>query len=168
MSEDEQSDRNTVGNANKPKIEFSAEVIDFLDKHAQRGMFSCEAGGQLFARVDRSHWRVVSATGPRTNDMRSRLRFVMRRREAQLEIDQYFQQGLHYVGDWHTHPEGVPRPSKQDVRSMRKLLSTSEYELPGFLMLIVGNSGSASDWWLTLHSHGGGTTPIDLVASLDQ
>ena len=151
----------------KLRIEISSEVIDFLDKHAQRTWNSREAGGQLFATIKDLNWTIIRATGPHTNDVRSRFGFLLRRHEAQVEINLFFKEGLHYVGDWHTHPETTPKPSQQDCRSMQNLVSKSQYELPGLLMLIVGNSGVANDWWLSVHTLKGKSKPINFEAQVD-
>ena len=45
---------------------------------------------------------------------------------------------LHYVGDWHTHPEPQPRPSGTDTRSFWDMFRKSRHQLAGFVMIIVG------------------------------
>ena len=46
--------------------------------------------------------------------------------------------GLHFIGDWHTHPERLPRPSPSDVHSIRQAFKLSKHHLNGFVLLIAG------------------------------
>lgn len=97
-----------------------------------------EAGGQLFARFSDVEIRVERATGPRISDHRSRFGYVPDRRREQEEIDALHGRGLHFIGDWHTHPEPNPRPSTSDIRSIRQAVRDSKHHLNGFILLIAG------------------------------
>jgi len=55
------------------------------------------------------------------------------------------------VGDWHTHPEKTPTPSYQDQKSMKDMYLKSEHQLPGFVMIIIGN-GKTEDLWFSMHT----------------
>ena len=66
-----------------------------------------------------------------------------------------FKMGLHYVGDWHTHPEANPSPSGTDLSSMRERVILSGHQLPGFVMCIVGKSELPGSLWLSLHTQAG-------------
>ena len=46
--------------------------------------------------------------------------------------------GLHFVGDWHTHPEPTPRPSEDDLKNMQECFAKSVHELRTFAMIILG------------------------------
>jgi proteasome lid subunit RPN8/RPN11 len=48
--------------------------------------------------------------------------------------------GLHFVGDWHTHPEPIPTPSPSDIRTIEEAVAKSRHHLHGFLMIVVGSS----------------------------
>ena len=90
--------------------------------------FSAEAGGQLFARFSDAEIRVERATGPRISDRRSRFGYVPDRRREQEEIDALHGRGLHFIGDWHTHPEPNPRPSTSDIHSIRQAVRDSKHQ----------------------------------------
>jgi integrative and conjugative element protein (TIGR02256 family) len=51
-----------------------------------------------------------------------------------------FEQGLHYVGDWHTHPEPIPHPSATDTAEILDIFRCSKHELAAMLLVIVGQS----------------------------
>lgn len=113
-------------------------VLDQFSKYRQRRWWQREAGGQLFARFDGATIVVVEATPPGRHDIRSRLGFQPDRRREQAEILERHERGLHFIGDWHTHPEDTPRPSPVDIESMRDLVTGSYHQLSGFVMVIVG------------------------------
>lgn len=126
-------------------------VIDHLTGHRQTGGGALEAGGQLFARIHHGSWTIVRATGPRRSDWRSRFGFRPDRKEEQKEIEALFEEGFHYVGDWHTHPELVPTPSSRDLQSMAEQVSHSNHQLPGFVMIIVGLEEGPRGLSITFH-----------------
>jgi integrative and conjugative element protein (TIGR02256 family) len=45
---------------------------------------------------------------------------------------------LEYIGDWHSHPRGVPRPSAKDRGTARTIAISTEARCPAPLMIIVG------------------------------
>ena len=130
-------------------------MIEHVSRHRQSLWWKREAGGQLFARIDDNEWLIEEATGPRSDDIRSRFGFRSNRRAEQREIDEHFILGLHYVGDWHTHPEPVPRPSPTDFASMKEMVAASNHELAGFLMLIVGMAQPGTNLWASIHHANG-------------
>lgn len=129
--------------------------------HRQTSCWRREAGGQLFARIHGDEWSVEQATGPRQSDFRSRFGFRPNRKAEQQEIVDRFTAGLHYVGDWHTHPESSPKPSSTDLSSMNDMVSASRHELPGFLMMIVGTRPGPSGFWLSIHHANGKWSRLD-------
>lgn len=133
------------------QIIFDSNVIDHFLVHRQDSPSAKEAGGQLFARIQHTEWHIVLATGPRKIDWRSRIGFRPDRKAEQDEIQRFFRRGLHYVGDWHTHPEMIPNPSSRDLQSMNDLVMRSIHELPGLLLVIVGIDKSESGLWVSVH-----------------
>lgn len=120
------------------RLVVTPTVLNHLAKHQQSEGNSSEAGGQLFARFKGEQIRVEHATGPRATDRRSRYGYIPDRRVEQEEIDWMHSRGLHFIGDWHTHPERIPTPSASDVRSIREAVTRSKHHLNGVVMLIAG------------------------------
>ncbi|WP_322894137.1 MULTISPECIES: Mov34/MPN/PAD-1 family protein [unclassified Yoonia] len=127
-----------IARFNSVTVHFSPDVLRVFDDHRQKGWFSREAGGQLFAEIDGGVWHVTSATGPRVADRRGRFYFWPDRKTEQSEIDHHFMTGLEYVGDWHTHPENVPAPSDDDTVSIQNVVRESTFYTSGLLLCIVG------------------------------
>jgi len=122
-------------------------VLNHFAEHQQHDDHSPEAGGQLFARFSDRAITITSVTGPRQADRRTRYLYLPNRREEQREIDEMHQKGLHFVGDWHTHPEPVPTPSRSDIHTISEAVAKSRHHLHGFLMVVVGSA----DFPLGLH-----------------
>jgi integrative and conjugative element protein (TIGR02256 family) len=106
--------------------------------HRQTRPYDTEAGGQLFARLSPGQIKVEVATGPRHADRRSRFYFAPSRVHERREIHALHRSDLHYVGDWHTHPESVPKPSDIDLRNISEIFTHSKHDYAGILMVIVG------------------------------
>jgi integrative and conjugative element protein (TIGR02256 family) len=131
---------------------ISQRVIKHFEKHQQMSSSSCEAGGQLFAKLSPHEVSIEQATGPRRSDSRSRTLYVPDRFAEQIEIDQWHRKGLHYVSDWHTHPESIPHPSGDDVQSIRDSFSKSQHSLHGFLLVIVGTAKLPTGVYVSLNN----------------
>lgn len=117
---------------------FTVPVLETFSRHRQLRFWQREAGGQLFGRLDGSRIEVLEATGPRRTDRRTRTTFVPDRRAEQREIDDRFGRGLHFIGDWHSHPEKIPVPSYRDVSSLDDTVRKSSHSLLAFVLVIVG------------------------------
>lgn len=128
------------------------DVLRHFAKHRQVGPRAPEVGGQLFATFEKLRVRVTQATGPRDADQRSRFSFFPNRGRENSEIKEQFAGGLHYVGDWHTHPERQPSPSSVDLDSMADCFRNSTHSLSHFVMIIVGQDASPVGLWVSLHT----------------
>ena len=117
---------------------FTDPVVETFSKHRQLRFWQREAGGQLFGLFRGSKIEVVEATGPRRTDRRTRTSYVPDRRAEQREIDERFGRGLHFLGDWHTHPEKVPRPSSPDLASLDDTVRRSVHVMQAFVLVVVG------------------------------
>jgi integrative and conjugative element protein (TIGR02256 family) len=122
------------------RLIFSSAVLEHFARHQQRRWWHREAGGQLFARLTLPDIIIEEATGPRRSDYRSRYGYRPNRRAEQTEITARHAQGLHFIGDWHTHPEATPSPSIQDTASMIELVKRSKHAFNGFVLTIVGQN----------------------------
>lgn len=55
---------------------------------------------------------------------------------------------LAYLGDWHTHPGGVPSPSRRDQKTLRRIAAEPEARCPHPVMVILGKpaADTGSGW----------------------
>ncbi|QCP48322.1 hypothetical protein FAZ95_03455 [Trinickia violacea] len=128
-------------------VELTDDVLDTLYRYRQIKATSSEAGGQLFARFDADRMVILCATEPTTKSRRGRTFFWPSRRDEQQEIEALFADGLHYVGDWHSHPESFPEPSSADIDKIQGIYGNSKHDLNCMMMLIVGTSETAEGIW---------------------
>ncbi|MBN8503363.1 MAG: Mov34/MPN/PAD-1 family protein [Burkholderiales bacterium] len=119
---------------------LTENCVSELMRHRQSSGSSRENGGQLFARFVQDGVQVEVATVTRGFSRRTRFGFWPDRKAEQADINQLFERGLHYIGDWHTHPEEVPSPSATDEQKMQEIFRKSRHELPFMLMVIVGQA----------------------------
>lgn len=117
-------------------------VWEFLFSYAQTESKATEAGGILLGHRAGGDIHVTSATGPLPNDRRARLSFDrLDAGHQHAALNAWTESGctVDYVGDWHTHPQGIPAPSSKDYVEWRKLTKT----LPKpHIFVIVGTSDS--------------------------
>jgi integrative and conjugative element protein (TIGR02256 family) len=121
-----------------PALILSDPALATFDRYRQLSPRAKEAGGQLFAQFDGADSILLEATHPKWLDRRSRNGFVPNRRMQQREIRERYARGLHFVGDWHTHPEPIPRPSHDDIYGMIECFGHSVHDLRAFVMVIAG------------------------------
>lgn len=131
---------------------ISPEVLEHFYNYRQLQPSSKEAGGQLFAKIHSGIIHVCSVTGPRKLDRRGRFFFNPTRWLEKLEIKKKFNNGLHYVGDWHTHPQQIPEPSALDIKSMKECFIKSKHELPFFILVIVGQVATPKGLSVSIHN----------------
>jgi len=136
-------------------IAITDGVLAHLAASRQSLRSHTEAGGQLFARFDGTRIVVEEATGPRATDRRTRTSYVPDRAAEQKEIVKRHARGLHYVGDWHTHPDSVPEPSPRDLASMAECVTKSAHALNGFLLVIVGQADAPAGLHVSVHDNQG-------------
>lgn len=59
---------------------------------------------------------------------------------VQRERTKLFEQGLHCVGFWHSHPEPSPKPSAVDLRMAADHAQASKEDFTGLVFVIVGTA----------------------------
>jgi integrative and conjugative element protein (TIGR02256 family) len=133
-------------------VALEEDVVKHLEKFRQAKITDTEAGGQLFAIFENGKVVIREITGPRPTDKRTRNSYIPDRKAEQREIDYWFKHGLHYVGDWHTHPSSVPEPSSTDKQNINSAFRSSNHELSGFVMVVIGNASFPIGIWLAIYS----------------
>lgn len=129
------------------QVELSDNVLNTLYRYRQSKATSHEAGGQLFAHFNADRMVIMLATEPTSRSRHGRAFFLPFRREEQSEIETVFAEGLHYVGDWHSHPESFPEPSSADIDKIQEIYNNSTHQLNCMVMLILGTSEAPAGIW---------------------
>lgn len=134
------------------KVILCESVVRHVRLHRQTRVADPESGGQLFAKVTATEILITRATGPYKEDRVSRYRLTLNRWRQKADIRKLFRAGLHFVGEWHTHPEPFPSPSSIDLENIQECFVKSRHELSSFLMLIVGTDESEQGLWFSQHN----------------
>lgn len=115
----------------------------------------------MFASFDDPSVTMVSEiTGPRDTDKRSMYNYEPDRIAEKAEIRDRFARGLHFVGDWHTHRQRIPKPSGTDEHSIRELVRFSSHDLAGFVLVVVGQAPFPDGLHVSFHSKKGSTVLV--------
>ncbi len=121
-------------------LQFSDTAIQTMGSHVQRHRWSRESVGQLFSRdltAETIVVDVVTVLKPRWSAW-SRVSFDTHR--AMDERAAMFEQGLHCIGLWHTHPERLPEPSPEDRALAMDHARAAQPQMTGLVFAIVGTS----------------------------
>jgi integrative and conjugative element protein (TIGR02256 family) len=105
---------------------------------------------------DDGHRATVTALAPLTNDSRGARSTFYRGASG---LGQFFRglftssKGLaHYVGEWHSHPGGVPTPSGTDDANMFAIASAAEAKCPECILMIVATNGDRAELGVFVYS----------------
>lgn len=123
-----------------PVLVLGDQVLVRFRRHRQMAPPATESGGQLFSRLGSGLVEIERATGPRRSDLASPYSFHPNRRAERREIGRLFRGGFHFVGDWHTHHQVHPKPSRNDKYSILAEFELSRHELPYFVLVIAGTA----------------------------
>lgn len=66
---------------------------------------------------------------------------------------------FNYLGEWHSHPNHLPVPSKEDVQSMLRLIE-DERDIPFALLLIVQADWRRLACSATMFTRGASCSPV--------
>lgn len=138
-----------------PVLSLSDHTLAHFRRYRQGSTSAKESGGQLFAGFGSDVIEIRRATGPRWSDRSTRYSFFPNRRAERREIRRLYRKGLHFVGDWHTHPEFHPKPSQRDKDSIREEFELSQHELPFLVLIIVGTSPIPEGLFVCVIDQGG-------------
>jgi integrative and conjugative element protein (TIGR02256 family) len=124
-------------------VKLGADAVRLLHAFRQTAPDAYEAGGVLLGRWIESSDDVVvdQLTTPMRGDRRTRFSFYRDRIAHQRRIDEVFASSdgtCGYLGEWHTHPERDPEPSRTDVGDWRRRLRQDRVDVPFVFFLIVG------------------------------
>ena len=132
-------------------LEIPPNGLNVLKKHAQLGWMKREVVGQLYARDLITEVVVVDVVTKLPAQWSGFASVGFDLRDAEAERERLFEQGLHCLGFWHTHPEQIPHPSKTDVQMAADHANASKGLFTGLLFLIVGKASFPQGLGVWLH-----------------
>ena len=119
-----------------------AEIIVEAYRH-----FPLETGGVLLGRNDGPSTVVTVVIGPGPDATHRRFAFDPDQEWQEQAIADAWHAADHhleYLGDWHTHPNGRPRPSKLDITALRTIRDSPDARAAHPVMLIVSVTDAGS------------------------
>lgn len=119
---------------------FVAETVRVTLRREARRFTVSETGGILLGyRTDENDLVVTEATGPGPGARHRRNSFEPDTAYCQARMTAAYERtggAISYLGEWHTHPHGSTRPSRQDLRSMLALADDPSVRQPEPLLWI--------------------------------
>ena len=127
----------------KSLVVISIGVANTLISYRQLSDSSSESAGVLIGERRDVHIVIKTVSEPSPLDIRSRFMVDRVSKHHQKAVDSAFKKSngeWHYLGEWHTHPEDVPKPSMTDYSSWHKNLRSPD----PLILIIVGRT----HWWV--------------------
>jgi len=125
-------------------IHLEEQVLEIISNYKQVKSKQPESGGILLGQIRGKDVYVLKVSTPSTFDSASRYGFERDKRIAQVIINYEFDNSgkkTIYLGEWHTHPENIPSPSRQDKQMIKDQFTFNELNEPFVLFIIMGLKG---------------------------
>lgn len=135
--------------SNSKCVLIESEPLVLIDSHWQDKPEKPESGGILLGYRRGIHLHVTMATPPQAADRGWRYQFKRSSRHHQeIALQQWCSSDgmVDYLGEWHSHPQNQPIPSKTDLDEWRRICCRRHKPM---VFLIVGVSG---ELWVGLSS----------------
>lgn len=132
------------------KFRIENNVLKCLLSHRQL-KDKCESGGLLFSNLAAEDCiNITEISTPSFLDIRNKFFFNHNKINAQKRINTNFKKGLHYIGDWHSHPEEIATPSNKDIESIKDIFRSSKHKLNFMIHIIIGQSKNPNDIYMCI------------------
>lgn len=122
-------------------VEIRENVINILCSYKQDTQLKKEKGGALMGkRLKNGNIIITDVTRPQPGDKESRFKNKKDKLQHQVIANQIWNNSNHYVcciGEWHTHPERQPTPSRIDRKSWSMFVK-SQNVTQTYYFIIVG------------------------------
>jgi integrative and conjugative element protein (TIGR02256 family) len=121
-------------------LELPADIVRYMRWRATMSLRK-ETGGILIGRysADLALAVVVRATAPPSDSRAGATWFERGIVGVDKLLEQAWENGLHYLGEWHFHPGGLPHASASDRAEMRKIASDKETRCTTPVLVILGD-----------------------------
>lgn len=121
------------------------EIISEMASYRQLHSRDTEAGGVLLGRKQRGieTYELSQISCPQGCDKRSKYEFIRNKHAHQYIITRAWESSggiVNYIGEWHTHAENIPHPSKTDLNLIKQIKMDSSCPYSKIFMIIVGRN----------------------------
>lgn len=134
--------------------EFCVEIDDSILNDIKNECIKAginETGGILIGKYfNRNSATIIEITGPTDDSKQSK--FELRSGTSGLIelLDNKWDLGQYYIGEWHSHPNSSPQPSEIDDTQMKQLSYDILLKCPEPILLIIGGN-QYRGWDLSLN-----------------
>lgn len=131
-------------------VEIDDSTLDFI-KHEYIKTKS-ETGGILIGNysADRYNAIIKSVTGPPKDSKQSKYSFERGINGLIKILDDNWNSGNYYLGEWHYHPNSSSKPSIVDDIQMIKFANDKKLKCPEPILLVLGGN-QYNGWELSLY-----------------
>lgn len=120
--------------------------------HEFKMAFPLETGGVLIGTIcSNRNLAIISNVLPAPSDSVHKP-FLFLRGERGLSKQIQSQFPLYYLGEWHSHPNGLPEPSSIDIKQMQSNAIEAHYGAKSPILLIVGENPESPKFQAFIHS----------------
>ncbi len=132
-----------VTTSNKGLFKISDEPFERMNLYKQDDRKKLEAGGVLLGRLITNSKNIIvdRVTVPMIGDKRGKYEFIRGEKMHQQVITNAWEKSngrCNYLGEWHTHPESYPSPSRKDYENWLNILENRVYDSFFLYFVIVG------------------------------
>jgi proteasome lid subunit RPN8/RPN11 len=152
-------------------LEISSNLRQRLHDTVRRGKRN-EVGGVLMAeQIAPGHFRLVDFT--LDEQVGGAAHFVRSVDDHRAALEGFFARTgadygrFNYLGEWHSHPNHLPIPSPEDIRSMEGLVH-GERDIPFAVLIVVRARGRGLMMSATLFERGKLPSPVAVADSSDR
>ena len=124
---------------NNIELYITTVALKTMHKYKQLKITSKESGGVLLGQVVGDKFYITRVSVPNKYDKQSRYSFHRDKDIAQIICDYEFlnsQGKTVYLGEWHTHPEAIPKPSEKDKEMIAEQFHLGR-NLKQFVFLVI-------------------------------
>jgi len=154
-------ERLTFARSGGGRFQIGPAPLRIMRDYLQNSYRKTEAGGVLIGRhiADSRDIIVDDVTVPMRGDRRERFLFLRAQTPHQRVIDRAWRESggtFVYLGEWHTHPEPAPTPSKVDRNNWRRKLKEDRFDR--FVFFVIMGTREVRVW----EGHERGTSLLPL------
>lgn len=137
---------------NKFRINISENIKNELNNFEQQNG-QVEKGGMLLGYTANNELKITNITKPMICDISRRYNFVRNVFGHQFILYKKWKtsgRNINYIGEWHTHSEINPVPSRRDLKTLMEIRRYKNVNTP-VIMLIVGQQKT---YWIGINIDG--------------